>query len=161
MEELRFQYDQSSKAFASCMCLMQMTKRDEEAKRKLRWRIKQKEGTKGSVLEQSGAAARGIEMKGGTRSRREQQPGSSVCAASCENRLMQPAAELHRVLLLGTSTRHMPHCCEALGPSSHPPALSPFVPFPRSLAFPSSLGSHPPRALRSTRNKCTPGRAAI
>lgn len=33
---------------------------------------------------------------------------------------MQPAAELHRVLL-GTSTRHMPHCCGALGP--------PFLPF--------------------------------
>lgn len=50
------------------------------------------------------------------------QPGSSVRAASCENRLMmQLAAELHRVLL-GTSTRHMLYCCE-VPRSSFPPSL--------------------------------------
>lgn len=44
--------------------------------------------------------------------------------------MMQPAAELHRVLL-GTSTRHMPHCCGALGP--------PFLPFPPTPFSSSSL----------------------
>jgi len=46
--------------------------------------------------------------------------------------MMQPAAELHRVLLLGTSTRHMPHCCGALGPSLLPSCRR------FSLALPSS-----------------------
>lgn len=82
------------------------------------------------------------------------QPGSARCAAaSCENRLMmQPAAELHRVLV-GTSTRHMPHCCGALGPPSRP-----FPPVP----YPFSLGIATRRApFEARENKCTPGRAAI
>lgn len=45
--------------------------------------------------------------------------------------MMQPAAELHRVLA-GTSTRHMLHCCGALGRSSRP-SPAPLFPYPFSL----------------------------
>lgn len=64
---------------------------------------------RGATFEMERLYTRRREAKG----RNGGQPGSSVRAASCENRLMmQLAAELHRVLL-GTSTRHMLHCCEA------------------------------------------------
>lgn len=63
------------------------------------------------------------EQKGREREKERGDPVARAHAASCENRLMmQPAAELHRVLL-GTSTRHMPHCCAgpSVLPSSHFP----------------------------------------